>query len=304
MSIQRTPPPIQMPLQRPIPMLTDQIDDDDIQEELLTPKISIKRSNLKRAGDKIERSTDDLYECIMNLGSRLSTEFKSECTSIKEELTTKLDEKFAMLDTDMKEMNVKVKNLEESVNRNEKKLDQQGKIVNRLLQEKLQTKMEISGATIPYMNDKEKIKEEVKKIIGKFNINVETANMKTVYIKNVKAHEPANEVQQSQIITVEFDNFETKIRILKEKKKSRIKNGIFFGDSLTPTNRFLIGKAKKIAKEKNFMVYMSNNRINVKKSDKEIKWIEDEADLNDIKSWLPNERNVNGQSRSANKTQA
>ncbi|CAG9807622.1 unnamed protein product [Chironomus riparius] len=160
MSIQRTPPPIQMPLQRPIPMLTDQIDDDDIQEELLTPKISIKRSNLKRAGDKIERSTDDLYECIMNLGSRLSTEFKSECTSIKEELTTKLDEKFAMLDTDMKEMNVKVKNLEESVNRNEKKLDQQGKIVNRLLQEKLQTKMEISGATIPYMNDKEKIKEE------------------------------------------------------------------------------------------------------------------------------------------------
>jgi hypothetical protein len=305
-SLIRTPPPVKTPLPCPVPMLTDQ--NDDIQEELLTPKISIKRSNLKRVGEKIERSTDDLYDCIMNLGSRLSMEFKSGCASIKEELTTKLDEKFDMLDSDLKAMNVKVKNLEETVNRNEKKLDQQGKMMNRLLQEKLQNKMEISGASLPYMNDKNKLKEEVRKIIGKFNINVETTNIKTVYVKNVNAQNPANEAQKRQIITVELNDLDTKIRIMKEKKKSKINNGIYFDDSLTPTNRFLIGKAKKIAKEKNFMMYMSNNRINVKKSDKEIKWIEDEADLNEIRSWTPNEqierRNDNGQSSSANESQA
>lgn len=306
MRVKRTPPSTQMSQDPDQLSMTEfstpMVQDDDIEEELLTPKVSMKRINLKRAGEKMERSTDDLYDCIINLGTRLSQEFKSECSSIKEELTTKLDEKFGTLNNNIEEINLKVNKLEESVNKHDKKIDQQGKIVNRLFQEKLQNKMEISGASIPHGSDKNKTKEEVIKIFGKCKIRVETANIKMVYVKSDKPHDSTNEARKKPIITVEFNDFETKIRVMKEKRKSNIRNGIYFNDSLTPTNKFLIGKARKIAKEKNFLMYMSNNRINVKKSDTRIKWIEDEADLNEIQGWTPNERreskNDNSQSSS------
>jgi len=306
MSVKRTPPSTQMsqdPDRRSMVEFSTPMDqDDDIEEELLTPKVSMKRQNLKRVGEKIERSTDDLYDCIINLGTRLSQEFKSECSSIKQELTSKLDEKLGMLNNNIEEIDAKVSKLEESVNRHDKKLDQQGKIVNRLLQEKLRNKMEINGATISQVNDRNKTKEEVIKIFGKCKIRVETASINKVYVKSVKPDDSTNEAQKKPIITVEFNDFETKIRVMKEKRKSNIRNGIYFNDSLTPTNRFLIGKARKIAKEKNFLMYMSNNRINVKKSDTRIKWIEDEADLNEIQGWTPNVRreskNDNSQSSS------
>ena len=257
---------------------------DDAQD--VTPKSSINRKNLKRTRGNIETSTDDIYELIVNMSTKLSNEIKRVCSTMKNELMERLDEKFNMLNSIIEEINIKVGKLEESVERHDKKLDQQGKIVNRLLQERLKNNMEISGVNLPAVKDKSKTKEEAIKIIENFGINVKSSDVKSVYIKSITTKES----QKNQIMTVEFKEFETKLRILKEKRKSGIKNGIYFDDSLTPTNRFLIGKAKRIAKEKNFMLFMSNNRINVKKADKMIKWIEDESDLLEIEKWLPNEK--------------
>lgn len=263
---------------------------DDSEDELMTPSFSIKKVNLKRGGDKIERSNDDLHNTIVNLGIRLSNEFKTECQSIRQDLTKTLNEKFDSLHENVEEIRSKVNKVEKSTEMNATRLDQHGKILNRLLQEKLQNKMEINGIALPRLNDKNEIKKEVVKIIKSFGINLELDSIKSVYIRNVKGNDNSSQSHNKQIINVEFKDFDTKVKVIRDKKKSKIRNGIFFDEALTPTNKFLIGKAKKMAKEKNFMVYLNNNRINIKKSENQIKWIEDEKDLEDVKNWEANEK--------------
>lgn len=268
-------------------------------EVFLSPFTPTAKNDLKRKADekiekcgekqgKIEKSNDDLYNIILNLGSQLSNDIKNECGAIKNELSNKMDEKFERLNKDIDEMKGKIVELDVNVDKQGRRLDQQDKILNRMLQEKLKNKMEISGVSLPYQNDRSKTKDEAIKIISKFGIRIENESIKSAHVRNTKNNKDG-ETQKHQIITVEFNDFETKLRVLKEKRRSTQKNGIYFDDALTPTNKFLIGKAKKLAKEKNFMMYFSNNRINVKKSESKIKWIENESDLQEVREWTPNE---------------
>lgn len=87
---------------------------------------------------------------------------------------------------------------------------------------------------------------------------------------------------------MDFKDFGTKIRVMKEKRDSKINNGIFFDNCLTPTNRSMMGNVIKISKEKNFKTYMSNNRIHVKKSDNKVQTVETASDLKIIEAWSPN----------------
>jgi hypothetical protein len=182
----------------------------------------------------------------------------------------------------MEGTNKKIGDMEVKIESNEKRIDQNAKAINLLNQKELQNKIDIVGAKWSKNFAKEEIKEEVLKVMRKYKIDIDTTVIKSAYLRT-------NGKTGMQIMVVEFVDFETKLKVLKDKRASNIKDGIFFDNSLTPMNGKLMGSARKIAREKGFKTYLNNHKVHVRKSDNLAKCIECEEDIETVKSWAPND---------------
>jgi len=247
----------------------------DVLEMIQTPA---RKGQKRGAEDNLHTMSIDMFDSLMDRFNSLSNEIKSSEINVEK----KIDEKFRDLQGFIENTNKKLEDLEVKVEENDKRLDQNTKAINLLNQKELQNKMDIIGAKWPKRIEREKIKEEVLKLMRKYNINLDAKEIKSAYVRT-------NSSTDMQIMVVEFADFETKLKVMKDKRASTIRDGIFFDSSLTPLNGKLMSSARKIAKDKKFKAYINNNRINVKKSDGKVKWIECEADLENIKSWTPND---------------
>ena len=173
--------------------------------------------------------------------------------------------------------------MKQLVNENTNQINYNMKAINHMRQERLQNLMEIHGLA-------DDLKREIIKIIKSFNIAIEIINIKSASMIEIKSNNPSNSQasQSRKIIIVEFDNFETNARIMKQKRAQKEHGNVFFNHRLIPEYRILFGKAKKVAKEKNFKAYLNFNKIYLKKSDALNKIIECEADIDDTKYWDAN----------------
>lgn len=247
----------------------------DVKDLIHTPA----RKGLKRgADDSLHTMSVDMYESLMDKFSTLSNEIKSMETSVER----KIDEKFNDLQGIMESTNKKLDDIEVKVEINEKWIDQNAKAINLLNQKELQNKMDVVGTKWPKKVAKEELKEEVLKVIRKYKIEIDAKVIKSAYLRT-------NGTTGMQIMVVEFMDFETKLKVMKDKRASKIKDGIFFDNSLTPMNGKLMGSVRKIAREKGFKTYLNNNRIHIRKSDSLVKCIESEEDIETVKSWAPND---------------
>jgi hypothetical protein len=208
----------------------------------------------------------------------------------------KIDEKFSDLKGYMEETDKKLKDMSERLDINDLKADENAKAINLLNQKDLQNKMEIVGAKWPEEIRKDQMKDEVIKVLSECKVRIDVSGIKSAYLRKSK-------LASGHVMVVEFADFETKMRVMKGKRQWRMKDGIYFDHALTPINGKLMGAARKIAREKNFKIYLNNNRINVKRSDNEIKMIESSADIEAVKLWPSNDdkrtsSESNGQSTS------
>lgn len=257
--------------------------EQDLSSTVNTPsKVSTKRGPEIKA----ERSINDLYDIFVTKFGTLSSELK-EMRNDHSQFENKLDAKMDMLSNKMNMADEKLASMDKKIDRNEKRIDNGERAMNYLMQEKLMNRMEITGYESKSGKDKNSLLQEVIGVIREHNIQIENEDINYVYTRSININKNGSVVQAS-LIVVDFKDLQTKIRVLKEKRNCKSKKGIFFDNCYTPANRSLMGKVKKTAKEKNFKVYLNNNRIHVKKSDSQIQTVEIESDLNIIESWPPN----------------
>lgn len=225
-------------------------------------------------------SNEVLYDKLINRFNVMSNELKTEINAVKENVEKKIDERFNDMKEFMNKTEKRLSAIEVNVEMNDGRINQNTKAINYLNQKELQNKIDIMGAQWPEMIEREKIKEEAWKFMRKY-VDLDMTMIKSAYLR--KIHKLG-----IKVMVVEFFDFETKLRIIKEKRQSKIKDGIFFDNSLTPLNGKLMGGARKVSKEKNFKAYLNNGKICVKKSNDSFKWIESETDLEEVRAWLPN----------------
>ncbi|KAL7033493.1 hypothetical protein ACKWTF_007610 [Chironomus riparius] len=232
---------------------------------------------VKRHSDELLSTNSNMFDKLMNRFNALSNDLKSMETKVEK----KLDEKFDGLQSFIDRTEKTMGEIEVKVIAHDIQIDQNTKAINYLNQKELKNKIDIMGVKWPETIERDKIKEEVMKVMRKYNIDLDVSMVKTAYLRNVKS-------LNLKVGVIEFHDFETKLRVMREKRQSKIKDGVYFDHSLTPLNGKLMGSTRKVAKEKNFKTYISNNKICIKKSKDDSKWIESEDDLELVKRWDPN----------------
>ncbi|KAL7041328.1 hypothetical protein ACKWTF_000730 [Chironomus riparius] len=238
---------------------------------------SIKVGVKRHSEELLTESNENMLDKLMNRFNVLSNDLKTMENNVEK----KLDEKFDGLQIFIDKTEERLGKIEGKVKMYDVQVEQNSKAINQLNQKELQNKIDIMGAVWPDSLEKDKIKEEIIKLMEKYNIKIEMSKIKAAYVRKIKS-------LNVKVMVVEFTDFETKLNVLKQKRQSKIKDGIYFDNSLTPINGKFISSARKVAKEKNFKTYLNNNRICVRKSDDMVKYIESDADLEEVKTWDAN----------------
>lgn len=256
---------------------------------------------LKRGAENKERTINDVYDTLINRFNIISNDIKDLKVN-QHQFEERLDAKMDSFNEKMKATDEKLVTINEKIDKNADKVDNHERTLNYLMQEKLSNKMEISGYKCKSTNDKTLLLEEIVGIFNTYNIQIERDDIDYAYTRTVNKNSNGK-ATPTPIIIVQFKDLGTKIRVLKEKREQKMNDGIFFDHCFTAANRSLMGKVKKIAREKKFSTYLSNNRIHVKKSDNQIQTVEIMSDVNIIDAWSPNKQNeTRTLSRSSNST--
>lgn len=287
-----------------MPLLTPpKLKSKPINEDLFsTPMTHNESQNKRKPEEPIHRTYDDLYNLIMNMNQKLTFEMKAmkeEMANVKNgmkdmnnDFTAILETKFQKINTDLGTMNDKLESVENKVNENIDQTSLNKYAIKALQQDKLLNKIDINGANIPDDKNGMELKMEVTKMINSFGININANDVAAASTRQFNFKDKSGKAIQKQSVRVEFTNFDTKSRVMKEKMKIKDHKGIFFNNALTSHNGYLMPKVKKITKDKNVKVFIKEGKINVGKSDGSRKIVDSEADLPDIKQWIMNNTEV------------
>lgn len=246
------------------------------------------QNRLKRVADEdINRMSQDLlYDKLVSRFNTLSNQIKEMESNVER----KLDEKFNNLQDYMDKTDQKIDDLKVQLESTDSRSTENSKAINLLNQKELMNKIDIVGAKWPSTIKKESFKDEVIKLLFKCSISVNANDIKSAFLRKSKSSD-------RQVMVVEFVDFETKLKVMKKKRQLRSRDGIFFDHTLTPTNVKFMIDARKIAKEKNFKVYLNGHKVCIRQSDVNARYITSEEDLEAVKMWIPNVASNTGLSR-------
>lgn len=263
-----------------------------------------EESSKRRAEEDLENINENMCDKLMNRFNTLSHQIKEMESKFERKMDEKLDEKTNDISKQIKdlELNVekkidekfgifkefmdntdkKLKDVEKKIEMNNNASMENSRAINALNQKELMNKIDIVGVKWPNSIKRETIKEEVVKVMNTCNIKLELSDVKAAFLRKTKA-------SRGHVMMVEFADFETKLRVIKEKRMQKVKDGIYFDNTLTYTNVKLMIEARKIAKDKNFKAYLNNNRVCIRQSNENMKYIMSEDDLEVVKQWKSNE---------------
>lgn len=259
------------------------LENNEFSIALSTPTGDNSGKNKRKYDFPIDRSNNDIYTYLKNMNNSIANEIKS----MRQEVSCLIDSKLDGLNENIVSINQEIHTVKKSTSDNAEQINANKKTINYLQQEKLQNLMEIHGACIDSTLSKNDLKTEVKRIIESFQIKIDTNKIKSASVMNIGAAHNSTQ-QPKKIVIVEFTDIETKIRVMKEKRKMKEHLNIYFNHRLTSDNRKLMAKAKKLASEKNFKCFMNYNKIYLKKSDEARKIIECDSDIQEAYNWSPN----------------
>lgn len=146
--------------------------------------------------------------------------------------------------------------------------------------------MEIDGIQKQVINECKDIKKLAFETITSFKIDIADSDIERVTKKDFQRKDKKGKVTNHTILSVRFTDFETKLKVLREKRKIKDDSKIFFNASLTSFNRFIMSSAKKIASRKNLKVFLKNGKVNVEKLDKKLMQIESEEQLTELEGYV------------------
>ncbi|KAL7024635.1 hypothetical protein ACKWTF_013140 [Chironomus riparius] len=212
---------------------------------------------------KSENHSKKLDELSINLGSELAN-FKAE---IKQEM-----------DGSLQNINKKIDIVEEKADQGLRvAMQSQELCVNYMKQARLDRCMDISGLTF---NDKMDLKSLAVKTIRSFKIKIDEAEIKKVNLVEIK--KPVIK----KILTVTFDDADTKLRVLREKSKVQSHNGVFFNMTLTPSNGYYLRKAKYLLKGMNIKPNFYDGAVQVKFPTGNKLIIQSDENLKELKKFI------------------
>ena len=216
----------------------------------------------------IESKSDDHSQKLENMSINIG----NDITNLKEEIQQKIDGS--------------LQNINNKIDQAEKKAEQslriamncQKQCVNYMKQARLDCCMDISG--LKFNNENTNLKSVVVNTIRSFKIKIEEDDIKKVTSTEIKKPTP------SRILTVTFDDVETKLRVLREKNKIKDNNGVFFNITLTPSNGYLMRKAKYLTKGTNLKTNFFDGAVHVKITDGSFMLIQSEENLIELKKLI------------------
>lgn len=265
--------------QKPLITRTPQRHSDNIQ---MTPtnlgnnsgrnmnKRGLQNTTLDDLFNLIEKKSEIQNKKLDNLNSNMSIEIAN--------LKTELKENF---DTSLKKIDKKIDLVEMKADQGLRMATENRKLcINFMKQSRLDCCMDISGLKFEEKtNDLKKLAYET---IKSFKINVEEMDIKKV--SSVLIKKPNSNT--NKLLTVTFEDMDTKIRILREKTKIKDARGIFFSPTLTPENGYFMRKAKYITKGTNIKPSFHDGAVHVKINEKNVMIINDEENLNELKNYI------------------
>ncbi|KAL7021778.1 hypothetical protein ACKWTF_012016 [Chironomus riparius] len=238
-----------------------------------------KRKNPDEIKEQKEVSNFELFQLI----EMMRAENKQGIDCLNNELGSKITG-IRLLISDMQK---RIEDLETKIQKANTKADEALKLayqnkaaINMLFQNILRNKMEISGSSIDSNLKGEKLTLKVKELVNSFGVALNDREITRTFQRPRKG--PA-----APAVVIEFKSFDTKMKLLKARKIAK-NSKIYFDNSLTPLNRFLMFKAREVAKDKNFSVFLSGDKVHVKKDYATKLAIIDISDILEIKSWIPN----------------
>lgn len=225
------------------------------------PSPGTTRGLKRRTPGKV--TLDDIFD-QMQENAASTNQISTQITNLETTLNTKIDTINATLKNNIEELSAKIQNLENTNKNDMKKLveDNRKYVNNAVKQQLLDCCMDIEGLKDEIINGCSDLKALVHETIASFSIqiketDIEKAVLNEIYKGGIK----------QKIITATFADRKTKFKVIQEKKKIKECNEIFFNNSMTSTNNFLMRKAKKIARPANMRVVFYDCAVRAKKSD-------------------------------------
>lgn len=270
--------------------LTNQSKDD--QERLK------KRKHDQLVSDEPEEYSKKVsLEDIYNLIQMKSSQDSKERQLIKEELSSEIQE----INKKIKSMEQNIQAIDQKVNNVTNLAQQNSNLINNLFQEKIEKCMEIDGIHNRLFDECQDLKKLAIETIESFKINVQEIDIDRVTKKNVQIKIGEGQKKDKTIMTVYFKDFETKLRVMREKRSIKDDREIYFNAALTHTNRSMMSSVRKIASKKNLKVFFKNGNVHVEKQNKDIMKIENENDLMKLKQYVEGiQTSIHTQSTSRN----
>lgn len=240
----------------------------------------------------LEKTTnEDIYNLLVDM----KTTFKKEIDDLKNEIReTKNDLKQQMngvktdidkVKTNMNVINEKLNAVEEKVNSTSVLTNQNSITINSMLQSRLENCMEISGCDPIVIESSTDLKSLAINIISSFGIPLKKEEISRVSRRTYAVNKGNDQISHN-ILMVNFNDFNKKLDVMKKKSAIKESRGIYFNIALTATNRFLMMKAKQIARTKTLKTFFSGGKIRVEKMDKTELIINDEQDLTKLQLYV------------------
>ena len=266
-------------LRKPLLNRTPKRIKDDNQATPTNSIQTIEKSTTKR--DLANLTLADLFLLIESKSEDHSQKLDELSTSIGYDIANFKAEMNHKIDGSLKNINDKIEQVEKKADQSlHMAIDSQKLCVNYMKQARLDCCMDISG--LKYNEGDMDLKSLVVNTIRSFKIKIEEKDIKKVISFEIKK---TNSIT-NKIITVTFDDVDTKLRVLREKNKIKENNGIFFNVTLTPSNGYFMRKTKYLTKGTNIKPNFYDGAVHVKIPNGNTLIIQSEENLKELKKFI------------------
>lgn len=231
-----------------------------------------------------EKTTlDDIINLIHEKSDKQSDKIDEMSSSLKNEMFNLKAELNENLQSSLQKINKKIDIVEGKADQSlQIAMESQKFCINMMKQSRLENCMDITG--LNFNEEETDLKTIALNIIKSFNIQINDND-----IKKVTSHEfkkSNNNNITNKILTVMFNEIDTKIRVMHQKNKIKDNRGIFFSITLTPANGYYMRKSKYITKGTNIKPMFYDGAVHVKIREGNIMVIQSEDNLVTLKKCI------------------
>jgi vacuolar-type H+-ATPase subunit I/STV1 len=244
-----------------------------------TSSINNDKSVNKRGLQKT--SMDDLFNLIEEKSEKQIAKLDEITINLRSELLTLKDEINVNLDKSLQNIDKKIDKVEMKADQGLKMAMENRKLcINIMKQTRLDCCMDISGLNFTEANND--LKKLALNTIRSFKIKIDDVDIKKVTSIEIKKPN----ANSTNILTVTFEDVETKMRVMREKNKIKETKGIFFNITLTPENGYYWRKAKFITKGTNLKPKFFDSAVHVQINEGSTMIIQNEENLKELQKLI------------------